>query len=261
MKGIICYYSGTGNTKLACKYIAAKMNNVDIDLFNIVKDGKPNLDKYDIVGFACFTDFGGPSYIVQKFIEGIPQQKNKPAFVFNTYGFMSGKTQGALVKWISAKGFLPIAGHTLHVPESYPPMIVRKRGAEDQPSLDKMESFNRFISNLDGIIKGVNSGSQWKKGKIKGGLFMLSRTKAKKDMGDKFVDLELCNECGVCEKVCPYNAVSLDPKPKFDMNKCYGCWGCFHKCPKKVIYTRKFRGEGHYPKPNAQLKEKLKIIE
>jgi ferredoxin len=259
VKGIICYYSVTGNTKLACNYIASKIKNVEFDLFNIAKDGKPNLDDYDVVGFACFTDFGGPSYLVQQFIEKLPQQKNKPAFVFNTYGFMSGKTQSALANWISTKGFLPIAGHKLHVPESYPPMIVRGRGAPDQPSSDKIEKFKSFISELDGMIDQVKSGRQWKKGKIKGGLFMLSRTKAKNDMGDKFVDLELCNECGICKKVCPYNAVSLDPKPKFDMNKCYGCWACFHKCPTKAIYTKKFRGKGHYPKPNEQLMEKLKV--
>jgi ferredoxin/flavodoxin len=261
MKGIFCYYSGTGNTNLACKYIASKMKNINFDLYNIVNDGTPNLNEYDLVGFACFTDFGGPSFIVQKFIERIPQQKNKPAFVFNTYGFISGKTQGALAKWISARGFVAVASHSLHVPESYPPMILKGKGAVDQPSSEKMDKFNSFISDLDKMVASVESGGQWKKGKIKGGLFMLSRTKAKKDMGEKFVDLELCNECGICEKVCPYNAVSLDPKPKFDMNKCYGCWGCFHKCPKKAIYTKKFHGEGHYPKPNDQLRRKLKITQ
>jgi ferredoxin/flavodoxin len=259
MKGIFCYYSGTGNTKLACKYIAGNMKNVEFDLFNVVKDGTPNLNDYDMVGFACFTDFGGPSYIIQKFIERLPQQKNKPAFVFNTFGFMSGKTQSALAKWITTKGFLPVAGHKLHVPESYPPMILRGRGAEDQPSTEKMEKFNSFISELDGMIGRVKSGGEWKKGKIKGGLFMLPRTKAREDMGEKFVDLELCNECGICEKVCPYNAVSLDPKPKFDMNKCYGCWGFFNDTATTEIYTKKFRSKGHYPQPSEQLKEKLKV--
>jgi Fe-S-cluster-containing hydrogenase component 2 len=42
------------------------------------------------------------------------------------------------------------------------------------------------------------------------------------------------------------------------MSKCYGCWSCYNHCPKKAIYTRKFRGVGHYPKPNDLLKEKLK---
>jgi len=77
-------------------------------------------------------------------------------------------------------------------------------------------------------------------------------------MGEKFVDENLCTECGTCEKTCPYNAIMLNPKPVFDMTKCYGCWGCFNHCPTKAIYTKKFRGVGHYPKPSNQLKEKLK---
>ena len=84
-----------------------------------------------------------------------------------------------------------------------------------------------------------------------------SRTKARKDMGEKFVDESLCTECDTCRKLCPYGAIELEPKPVFDMAKCYGCWSCYNHCPTKAVYTKKFRGEGHYPGPLAQLKEKL----
>jgi heterodisulfide reductase subunit A-like polyferredoxin len=76
-------------------------------------------------------------------------------------------------------------------------------------------------------------------------------------MGIKYVDAELCKECHTCEKLCPYRAIKLDPKPVFDMGKCYGCWSCFNHCPNKAIYTKKFRGRGHYPKPIDSLKQKL----
>jgi len=33
-KAIICYYLGSGNTKLACQYIAKNIKNIEIDLFN-----------------------------------------------------------------------------------------------------------------------------------------------------------------------------------------------------------------------------------
>ena len=74
----------------------------------------------------------------------------------------------------------------------------------------------------------------------------------------KFVDESLCTECGICEKGCPYNAIILAPKPQFDMDKCYGCWRCYNKCPELAIYTKKFRGVGHYPKANDQFVTKLK---
>jgi ferredoxin len=264
MKGIICYYSGSGNTKLACEYIASRMDNIEFRLFNIVKGELSNLDNYDIVGFATFTDYWGPPCLMQKFIERLPSRKNKPAFVFATFGYSPGRLLKTFSKWVSAKGFLVVAGHALHTPESFPPMVASGRGYENSPSEKELKSFNDFISKLDTIIAQMGEGNEVAKGKMEISLpfhFLpgFSRTKAKRNMGSKFVDEALCNECGICEKVCPYNAITLNPKPVFDMNSCYGCWRCFNKCPMKAIYTKRFRGIGHYPKPNKELREKLRI--
>lgn len=264
MKGIILYYSGSGNTKLACQYISKNLNNIEIELFNMVKAEKiPDFTQYDFIGFAVFTDFGGPSYLVQDFIEKIPQQKEKLAFAFNTYGFISGKTLLMLSKWLKERGFNVVVGYSLHTPESYPPMIVRGRGAETNPDEKELADFKEFIADLNEIIDSYQKGKEIKKRKLKVGILgktlpAFSRTKARDDMGEKFVDESLCDECGVCEKGCPYGAIQLDPKPKFDMEKCYGCWYCYNHCPEKAIYTNKVRGEGYYPKPNAHLSEKMK---
>lgn len=263
MKGIIFYYSNSGNTKLACQYIVKNIKNVEIDLFDIVKDGIPDLNDYNIVGFATFTDFLGPSKLVQTFIEKLPQQNNKLAFVFNTYGFISGKTLKILDKWVTAKGFKVIAGCSFHTPESYPPMIARGKGNEQAPSKKEVNEFISFISELDRLLIFLDKGKEIQRKNISIGLLnsllpMYSRTKARKDMGEKYIDEALCTECGTCEKICPYKAIKLNPKPIFDMNKCYGCWACYNHCPNKAIYTKNYRGIGYYPKPNSYLKEKLK---
>jgi NAD-dependent dihydropyrimidine dehydrogenase PreA subunit len=260
MKGIICYYSGSGNTKLAIQYIAKKMKNIEIDLFNIVKDSNPNLDNYNFVGFATFTDFWGPPYLIQTFIEQLTSQNNKPAFIFNTYGFFSGKTLKIFEKWVKEKGFNVIAGHSLHTPESYPPMVAKGRGYENNPDEKELTDFNNFITKLETIINTqLKEDKEIIPAKIKNSLLLaFSRTKARRNMGEKYVDENLCTECGTCEKTCPYNAIILNSKPIFDMTKCYGCWGCFNHCPNKAIYTKKFREVGQYPKPSKQLIEKLK---
>ncbi len=260
MKGIICYYSGSGNTKLACEYIVKNIKDVEIDLFNIAKDGIPDLEQYDIVGFATFANVLGPPYLMQTFIKRLPRQKDKPAFVFNTYGFISGKTLKILGKWAVAKGFRVIIGHSLHTPENCPPMIVSGRGNEQAPNKKELEDFNNFISELSQLIesKGVRQ-KKIKIGLLNSLLPVLPHTVIRKVMGKKYVDASLCVECGTCEKVCPYGAIKLKPKPIFDMSKCYGCWACYNHCPNKAIYAKKCRGIGHYPEPNNQLKEKLKI--
>jgi ferredoxin/flavodoxin len=263
-KGVICYYSGSGNTKLACQYIVSNIKSIDFDLFNIVREGVPDFEAYKIAGFATFTDFLGPSYLVQTFLQKLGQQNGKPAFVFNTYGAFNGRTLKTLDKWVSAKGFKVVAGHSLHTPESYPPMVARGRGNEQAPSEKEMNGFSRFISELEQVCSLLKEGKEIRRKRTSIGLLnsilpTFRRTKARDDMGEKYVDAELCNECGVCEKLCPCEAVKLDPKPVFDMNKCYGCWSCYNHCPTKAIYTQKFRGVGHYPKPIKQLKKKLKV--
>lgn len=264
MKGIVCYYSGSGNTKLACRYIAGRMTNTELDIFNIITDGIPALEKYDIVGFATFTNFWGVPYIARTFMEKLPLQDSKPAFVFNTYGFISGRTLRMLDELADVKGFKVIAGHSLHTPESYPPMIARGMGNEQAPSEKEMVSFNRFISELDQLVYRINNGEELPRMRIKIGLLNSlllpsSPDKARKEMGEKFVDDEICTECGLCEKLCPYKAIKCTPMPIFDLNICCGCWTCYNHCPVKAIYTKKYRGVGHYPRPNAQMEEKLKL--
>ena len=124
MKGVIYYYSGAGNTKLACRYIAGNVA-IPFDLVDVVKEKQIDLEPYDVVGFATFTDFLGPPHLFQAFVEGLPRQEGKLAFVFNTYGARSGRTLRILEKRGAAKGFVVIAGHSLHTPECYPPMIAR----------------------------------------------------------------------------------------------------------------------------------------
>ncbi|MDK2840436.1 dihydroorotate dehydrogenase [Thermosipho africanus Ob7] len=49
------------------------------------------------------------------------------------------------------------------------------------------------------------------------------------------VDHEKCTLCKICEKVCPYFAITIDTKVHVDPNKCFGCGLCESRCPVKAI--------------------------
>ena len=51
------------------------------------------------------------------------------------------------------------------------------------------------------------------------------------------VDLDSCIACGVCAKVCGYDAIEIqeDRKPKFLVDKCDGCGLCAQFCPTSMI--------------------------
>jgi len=68
VRGIICYYSGSGNTKLACRYLAKHVEGIEFDFFDITKNGDPDLGPFAVVGFATFTDFFGPPHLLYTFI-------------------------------------------------------------------------------------------------------------------------------------------------------------------------------------------------
>ena len=261
MKAIICYYSGSGNTKLACQYIAAHLNGADVDLFDIIRDGLPALERYDLVGFATFTDFWDPSQLVRAFLDRLPGQRDRPAFVFCTYGSMPGSTLRTLADWVTAKGFRVVAAHGLHTPENYPPIIARGLTAANAPGAKELQAFRDFVSSLGDIAARIGRGEPVRTAKVKTPLLArfikLPRTKARSDMGAKLVDEATCTECGLCAKRCPSGAITLSPKPVFDEGKCQGCWACYNHCPTMAIYTEKLRGKGLYARPNEQLKDKL----
>ncbi|MEA4972147.1 MAG: 4Fe-4S binding protein [Candidatus Metalachnospira sp.] len=49
-------------------------------------------------------------------------------------------------------------------------------------------------------------------------------------------DADACVLCGICEKVCPFFAISKDNgEMKADTQKCMGCGLCRTRCPKKAI--------------------------
>jgi ferredoxin len=182
--------------------------------------------------------------------------------VFNTYGNASGRTLKAMERLVAARGFRVIAGHSLHTPENYPPMIAGGKGNEQAPDKKELREFKAFVAGLSEMLDSLKAGQEIGARRMRIGLLsrvmpILPRTTARRQMGEKHVDESLCTECGACAEMCPYRAIRLAPKPVFDPNACYGCWRCYNRCPQKAIYTRKLRGVAHYPKPLEALRKKL----
>ena len=52
------------------------------------------------------------------------------------------------------------------------------------------------------------------------------------------IDLETCIACGICERNCPTNVITVTKSPKniaINMNYCKGCGICSEVCSKKCI--------------------------
>lgn len=210
MKGLICYFSTTGNTKLVCEAIAAKVKIAEWVFYDLTDQSVPILDDYDIIGLATYTDFWGPPQKVQSFVENLVNQHgNKSAFILNTHAGESGKTLMILNDWLKSKGFNVIAGHSLIMPVNYPPALSGGWNNAGDPSEQDIQEFNKFIFQLTRALSLLKDGEKPQELLVNIDERNMSfpfavRTTAKEDMGEVFVDVDLCTKCGICKKVCPY---------------------------------------------------------
>ena len=63
------------------------------------------------------------------------------------------------------------------------------------------------------------------------------RTKECKAISKIMIDPEKCKSCGLCQKVCPVNAIKGEARDKreIDQSKCIKCGTCLASCPFKAI--------------------------
>ncbi len=64
----------------------------------------------------------------------------------------------------------------------------------------------------------------------------------------KFYVEDSCIGCGLCEKICPSEAIKIEKgKPVWIKKQCNICLGCLHCCPKEAIqYGKKSKTSGRY---------------
>lgn len=262
MKGLIFYFSGTGTTKLAVQYISANLFNVEFDFHDMNDKNVPNLEKYDLLGFASYAQGFDPPQYVEKFIKSLKKVKSKYVFIFNTYGFINGNTLNKMGKWLKTMECKVIAGFALHTPESSPIMIHYKITSENSPNDKEMREFNKFIKELDLKINKIKFGESIEEISIKENkIFIFTGEILKRSslstIGEKHVDTNKCIKCKLCEERCPYNAIFFKGEyPKFDEMKCKSCFICYNKCPVQAIKSNKYKNE-RYNKPDNKIIGKL----
>lgn len=261
MRGGIFYYSVTGNTALAVESLARRLP-VPFELVDITRPLTVDAAAYDVVGFASPTDFWGVPLPVGEFIERLPLQDATPAFVMNTFGGVSGKTLPRFGSMVAARGFEVIAGYSLHMPDSYPPLLAWGIRAAAAPSERQLARFDRFASELSSLISTLDAGGRVQPGPLSIRLIDRlfregARSGGRDAMGDRRIDAARCTRCGTCARDCPVSAIHLDPQPVFDAQACLGCWRCYNRCPSCAIRPAAYVGRAHYSGPGEKLKTRL----
>jgi len=252
-KLLIYYFSGTGNAKNTALWVAdeARKAGLTAELFNIAKLNSQEItkpSKNTLIGFISPTHgFHFPA-IMRKFIKTFPKSDNYSAFIINTRAGIRignktiGGLSGALHYWSSIvlilKGYKIVGLFPVDLPSNWISLhpAIRKDGVElIYKSVEpKVRKFSKDIINnkknyraLYDIIQDI----------IISPISILYLFFAQYFFAKSFIASSACDNCRICENVCPVKAIKQVNNRMYWTYKCESCMKCVGECPKKAIQT------------------------
>jgi len=234
------YFSGTGNTLLIVKEIAAffRKNKFKVTIFPIEKTDPQTINKDHIIGLGFPVAAQGTYPFIWQFINDLPPASFTPLFLVDTLMLYSGGILGPIKKIVEKKRYIPLGAKEFIMPSN---VFVKENNNNRKwiiikRALKKAENFaNKLLhgratwidlplySDLMAMIS--KSVGNWK--------FFESLT----PIG---VDRSKCTSCGLCEKLCPTHNITLAEFPEF-LHHCVLCMRCFSYCPENAIYFKHYR--------------------
>lgn len=260
---LIYFNTASGNTGWTTDQIAKQLTRrgVRVVTRNIAhQHHTSDIDDFTIIGFGCPVMGFRPAFSMTDFMERLPIIQGKPAFIYITCAGLSASSLWMLSQILNTKKWAVCAAHQFCAEVSWP--VARLAGIipnKDRPNTRDLPTIHAFCEIIyKSIIRCVQSNSVTPVALTyaflnpfsyigRGNKPMYLRS----IMGTKKVNESRCTRCGICQKYCASNAISLNPYPHFS-SACTGCWGCYNICPTSAIGT--FIGtRGRYSSRRAYL--------
>lgn len=253
MKTTIFYFTGTGNSLKVAQDLAIKLGNSNIvSITSFLKRNEEIPISSERIGIVYPVYMWGIPKIVSQFIKTITHM-NKYKFFF-AVATNGGKVAGSLLvlsNKLSSRGFKLSLGFSLKLPSNYIPK--HSAGSiEEQKSL--FIGAEKKLGEIALLIKN-NESAKIERGPFRDCLLktsIISRIISPfiPKLDKRFVVDKNCISCGLCEKICPVQNITLkNGKPMWTHN-CEMCLRCLNYCPKDAIqFGKDTIGKKRYKNP------------
>lgn len=238
MKGVLYYFSGTGNTKwIADKFKDSfKLYDIDLHLLNIESIEKVNIKSYTFIIIGSPVHAEVPPKIVDDFLNKLPKVENRiRTIVYSTQGAKSAAAASIMSKKLEKKGYNIVIQSNIRMPNNYYFYIGKKRIESEQKEMlesakEKVKILTEnFIDNKH--MREYNSSLRIFLGKISGKAFKNMMPKLSKNI----TSTKECMKCGLCLRNCPKSNITFENGHAIFHSKCILCLRCIYICPINAI--------------------------
>ena len=272
MKVLICYFSGTGNTrKVAEKYVSCLQElHHQAELVSV--DGLPRdkaltdefltkLNDADLVGFGYPVHAFNAPAVMLKLAKFLPKQpRAKRAFVFNTSGEplkLNNISSLKLTSMLKRRNYVVFSEYHYCMPYN---IIFRHSDEMAYKMWNTAEKLipldvKQLVDNVPHTLKRVFCGGfvAW---------VMRCEHWGARLNGTQYKIKKECVHCQKCVNICPTHNIIIkkDGRLKFGRN-CLMCMRCAQLCPKDAIKTgwfNKWKVNGAYTFEKPQTPEQQK---
>ncbi len=243
----IFYFTATGNNLYLSKRIGG-------DLFSIPKLIKE--EKYDFeddeIGIIFPTYYGTVPKIVEEFLSKAKLKSNY-IFAITSYGFTSREAIPRIVE-IGKRNKIKFSYvNDIRMVDNYLPAFDMRKEIKKEPTMNIEENLDKIIRDIRNKRIYIKKYPTYKR--FSGLLINKLHPYPEGSIFEEKFNIESnCNECGICEKVCPVDNIEISTKPSFKGN-CQQCLACVNHCPQKAIHIKMEKGEARYINKNIKLKE------
>lgn len=238
MKGILFYFSGTGNTKWIADRFKDRFNfyGSGIELINIERNNSFKLEDYDfiIIGTSIYAGCG--PRIMDEFLNNLQSTTKKmKCILYSTQGTKTSSATAIYGKILEKKGYNIEIKAMIHMPNNYYFLTGKAPAAKENDKLLKEAALKVKKLTADFIQENkINESS----GTIRAGAGIVISKLFRKHlpkMSSNLISTDDCIKCGLCLNNCPVNNITFENGKATFHSKCILCLRCIHSCPMNAI--------------------------
>ncbi len=259
MSAKIFYFTGTGNSLVAARDIASKLDDTElVSIPTLINETNIKADE-NIVGLVFPVYIWGIPKMVVKFVEKLELKPEQYFFAVTTCAGQPGVTLLQLQKILQNKGRNLDAGFAVKAASN----TIQKNNILIKIAMliERKEKISQTSTErLPEIMEIIKGNKKHPPETSTSGLNLFGKLMYKMSIDHintmcKFTVDEKCNLCLNCQKICPSNNIEIiNDKPTWNKN-CEFCQACIQWCPKEAIHIKNEDPERRYHNPHIKIKD------